>query len=127
MGTVAWIAIGGALGAVARYGLGGWVQRASGLAFPWGTLTVNVIGSLAIGFLVVWLQASQASTELRAFAIVGLLGGFTTFSAFSYETVALAQSGQWARAAVYAVGSVMIGVLAVLGGMAAAQAALRGG
>jgi CrcB protein len=122
--TVVWVAVGGALGALGRYGLGGWVQRASGFAFPWGTMAVNLLGSLLIGFLMVWLRASGASTNLRVFLIAGVLGGFTTFSAFGWETVSLLQQGTWGRAALYALGSLVLGVLAVLLGIALADALL---
>ena len=120
-----WIAAGGALGAVARYGLGAWVQRASGSTLPWGTAVVNVLGAFVLGGIVVWIRAAQPAPGIRAFATIGLLGGFTTFSTLSYETVALAQSGQWGRAAAYALGSLALGVLAVLLGAAAGEALLR--
>jgi CrcB protein len=120
------VAAGGALGAVARYGLGTWIQQLTRSQFPWGTLLINVTGSLALGFLVVWLQARMASVELGAFLMVGVLGGYTTFSTLSYETIALAQGGAMARAAIYAIGSLALGVLAALGGMAIAQQMLRG-
>jgi CrcB protein len=121
---VLWVALGGALGSVGRYGLGSWVQRASGSAFPWGTMAVNLVGSLLIGFLMVWLRVSGGSTNLRMFLIVGVLGGFTTFSAFGWETVTLLQEGSWGRAALYALGSLILGVLAVLLGIALADASL---
>ena len=126
METILSVAAGGTLGAVARYGAGGWVQQLSRSTFPWGTLVVNVIGSLALGFLMVWLRSTTASTELKAFLTVGLLGGFTTFSTLSYETVALIQEADFGRAGLYALGSLGLGLVAVFLGMAAADAFLRG-
>ena len=114
--TAVAVAVGGALGAVARYWIGGWVQDAADGFFPAGTLTVNVLGSLLLGFLVVWLQASLASPELRSLLTIGVLGSFTTFSTFTWETVALLQDGQWTRAGVYAGGSLLLGLLAVVVG-----------
>lgn len=119
------VALGGAAGAVARYWMSGWVQNASGGVFPWGTLAVNVSGSLLLGFLLVWLQASLASPELRAMVAIGVLGSFTTFSTFSYETVALLQDGEWSRAGLYAGGSLLLGLLAVAAGALLADLLLQ--
>ena len=125
MTTAFWVAIGGALGAVGRYGLAGLVQRAVRSSFPWGTGVVNVLGCLAIGFLMVWLRATEASAGGRGFLIVGVLGGFTTFSAFGWETVALLQEGAWERALLYALGSVALAALAVMVGIALGDALFR--
>lgn len=114
--TLVVIALGGALGAVSRYLVGGWVQSVAGAGFPWGTWTVNVLGSLAVGFAVVWLHQTMASTELRHFLVMGLLGSFTTFSTFSLEAVEMIREGLWARAGVYSVGSITLGVVAVMAG-----------
>ena len=119
------VALGGAAGAVARYWVGGWVQTLSGGLFPWGTLAVNLAGSLVLGFLLVWLQASLASAELRALVTIGVLGSFTTFSTFTYETAALLQDGEWTRALLFVTGSLLLGVLAVLLGAAAAELLLQ--
>lgn len=113
-----YIAIGGAAGALARYGLGGWIQGRAGFGFPWGTLVVNVLGCLLIGFSLRYLEAVRLTPEVRAFVGVGLLGAFTTFSTFGYETVALLEEGAWARAAAYSVGSVILGIAAVYLGIA---------
>lgn len=126
MGTLLSVAVGGALGAMARYGVGGWIQSLTRSGFPWGTLVINVTGSLALGFLVVWLQATAAAPELRAFLTIGVLGGFTTFSTLSYEAVAMLQDGDLARAAMYALGSLALGLLGALGGAALGQLLLRG-
>ena len=123
--TLLVVAVGGALGAVSRYLATGWVQGLSGDFFPWGTLVVNVLGSLALGFGLVWLQASVASAEARQFVAIGFLGSFTTFSTFSYETVAMLRDGEWWRAGGYVAASVAVGLMAVFLGMGAANALLR--
>lgn len=125
MGTILSVAAGGALGAAARYGIGGWIQQATRSDFPWGTLLVNVTGSLVLGFLMVWLRTTMVSAEIRALLTVGLLGGYTTFSTLTYETAAMFQEGEWRRAGFYALGSLVLGLVALLMGMAAADALLR--
>jgi CrcB protein len=85
--SVIYVAVGGALGAVARYGLTGWVQAQVAGGFPWGTMVVNVLGSFLLGASVAWLATSAVTPETREFVSIGLLGAFTTFSTFTYETV----------------------------------------
>lgn len=88
--------LGGGLGAMARYGLQGLVHRLAGAGFPYGTLTVNLLGSLLIGILMISLEDRfTSSPELRLFLAVGILGGFTTFSSFSFETMALLRGGDF--------------------------------
>jgi CrcB protein len=111
--TVLVVGLGGAVGAVARYVVGGWVQTLSGSFFPWGTFAVNVAGSLALGFVMVWLQSTIAAPELRALVTIGFIGSFTTFSTFSYETLSMLRDGQWWHATGYTVGSVLVGLVAV--------------
>lgn len=101
------VALGGALGSVARYGVGFAAARCFGLAFPWGTLAVNIAGGVAMGLLAARVGPEQES--LRLFLGVGLLGGFTTFSAFSLETVRLMEH-QPGLAALYAAASVLLSV-----------------
>lgn len=125
MGTILSVAAGGALGAAARYGIGGWIQQVTRSDFPWGTMLVNVTGSLVLGFVMVWLRGTTASVELRALLTVGVLGGYTTFSTLSYETVTMLQEGEWRRAGLYALGSLALGLVAVIMGMAVAGALLR--
>lgn len=118
--TWLYIALGGAVGSVARYGIGGWVQLRAGFSFPWGTLIVNILGSLLIGFSIRYVEGVSVTPEVRALLTVGLLGAFTTFSTFSYETVVLLQRGEWSRAGAYAAGSLALGVGAVYAGAAVA-------
>ena len=113
------VAFGGALGSVARYLTGMAALRLFGPGFPWGTLAVNLVGSLAIGIMaeLIALRFNQ-SQELRLFIITGILGGFTTFSAFSLEVTAMAERGQWVTAALYITASIFISVAAVFAGLA---------
>lgn len=108
------VGLGGALGAMARYMATDWVRQVAGDSMPWGTFAVNVVGSFLLGFFLVWLQSGELSAQARQLVAVGFLGSFTTFSTFSYETVALTQAGQWWRAGGYAMGSVALGVVAVM-------------
>ncbi|WP_297809696.1 fluoride efflux transporter CrcB [uncultured Methylophaga sp.] len=93
------IAIGGAVGAVLRFSVSTGVHRMMGKDFPYGTLTVNVLGSLLMGFFFIMLVERQiSSVELRSGILFGVLGAFTTFSSFSFETLALLESGDWGKA-----------------------------
>ena len=113
------IALGGAVGSVARYLLGGVVQRTAGLVFPIGTLAVNVSGSFIAGFLLRYFMNVQTHPSLRAALIVGFCGGFTTFSAFTTETLGLFEGGEYARAALYVTASLALSLMAVFAGFAA--------
>lgn len=114
--------IGGGIGAVLRYWLSGVIYRYAGSGFPWGTLAVNVLGSFAIGLLVTVLAERFAvSAALRVFLTIGVLGGFTTFSTFSYEAMALFNEGSFGWMSLYVL-STMIGCLAAAWlGLAAAK------
>lgn len=116
------IAVGGAFGAMARYALTVWVDRMLREPFPWGTFIVNAVGSLLIGVSAMYFQRIPMSPEARAFVVVGLLGGFTTFSTYSYETVLLIREGDVLRAGIYAASSVLIGVGAAAIGLVAGSA-----
>lgn len=116
------IALGGAAGALARYWMSSWVYRLLGTGFPWGTLAVNVAGSLAIGFLAVYLLDRTHSTEWRALLIVGFLGAFTTFSTFSLETLTLIEEAELGRAIANAAISVVACLAATWLGTVAARA-----
>jgi len=121
--TVLWVALGGALGSVARYALSGIAVRWLGAAFPYGTLFVNVTGSFAIGLLAALVAADgrpSLGADARAFLLVGVLGGFTTFSSFSLETLNLARSGALAPALLNVAGSVVLCLAAVSLGFATA-------
>jgi len=126
--TSLWIALGSALGGLLRYWCSGLVARWFGETFPWGRLLVNVGGSLLIG-LFATLTAPDGrllvGTVARQFVMLGLLGGFTTFSSFSLQTLALAQSGEWVPAATNIVGSVLLCLLGVWFGHALAVAINR--
>jgi CrcB protein len=100
------IAIGGAAGSVLRYLLGRGVQRVFHTGFPVGTLTVNLIGCIVIGVLAKHFMNDETAPVLRAALMVGVCGGFTTFSTFTLETMGLVAAGDWARASLYVVMSV---------------------
>ncbi|MFQ5690583.1 MAG: fluoride efflux transporter CrcB [Gemmatimonadota bacterium] len=123
--TWLYIGLGGGIGAVARFGLAGWIQAHAGETFPWGTLVVNGLGSLLLGFAVVYLTGTAVSPEFRRFIAIGVLGGFTTFSTFGYETAAFLRNGEWLRAGGYAGGSLVLGVFGVLVGFVLANALLH--
>lgn len=106
------VAIGSALGGVCRYGLSSLMNASGG--FPWGTLTVNVVGSLLIGALSGWLtHVSGNAAVLRALAVTGFCGGFTTLSTFSNETFRMLEGEQWGMAVAYAGVTVVAGLAAV--------------
>lgn len=111
-----WIALGGAAGAWMRYALGGLIRGFTGTNFPWDTMAVNVIGSLLLGMLALLSETIALSEDVRTALTIGVLGAFTTFSAMSYETVRLAQEGQWLRAGGYSLGSLALGLAAVVVG-----------
>ncbi len=106
------VAVGGAAGALGRYWLATAAQRLGGSGFPYGTLTVNVIGSLLIGVLFVAFERGALHHELRLLLTVGLLGAFTTFSTFSLETLVLIEQGLWGRALANVAASVILCLLA---------------
>ena len=118
----AYVALGGAIGALLRYQTGRWMTWWLGpnaiTAFPWATLTVNVLGSLAMGLLAGYLaRHGQGGDQWRLFLGVGVLGGFTTFSAFSLELMVLIERGQAAQGLIYAVVSVLAGLSALYVGL----------
>lgn len=121
MKEAALVALGGAVGSLLRWGLSGALQRAGGGTFPWGTFAVNAAGSLAVGFVATFaLERALVPPAMRVFLVPGLLGGFTTFSALSFETLALLRDGQWPAAAGYALGSLAVGIAAAGAGAALA-------
>ena len=124
MVTYLWIAVGSALGGMARYWCSGVAARLIGETFPWGTLVVNVTGSFAIGFFATLTGPDGrifAGSNSRQFFMTGICGGYTTFSSFSLQTLNLAREGEWLRAGANTVGSVVLCLVAVwLGHIAAA-------
>ncbi|HET8656412.1 MAG TPA: fluoride efflux transporter CrcB [Longimicrobiaceae bacterium] len=119
------LAIGGVLGTLARYGLGGWIHGWAGTSLPWGTLAVNLIGSFVLGFAMRGAEILPVTPEVRGLITVGFCGAFTTFSTFMYETAGLMQNGEWARAGVYAVGSLALGLASMALGLSAATVLTR--
>ncbi len=116
------VALGGALGAMLRYALGGGINAWSGGNFPYGTLAVNVLGSLLMGFLFFYFNDRVAGESLlRPLLFVGLLGGFTTFSAFSIETLVLLTQGDYVRGAINVILSVSLCIIAASVGMVLAK------
>ncbi len=116
------IGLAGALGALARYGLGGLVQRYAGVTFPWGTFMVNIIGAFLFGFI--WSLVEQRlviSVETRVIILSGFLGAFTTFSSFMFETSSLIGEAQWGLAVLNVVGQVILGLMAMFLGLAAGR------
>lgn len=117
------IGLGGAVGALSRHFMAHRVAQMAGHGFPWGTLAVNILGSFLMGLLVTLLaQKFETSQEMRGFLVVGLLGGFTTFSAFSMETALLIERNTWGLAAGYIGASVMLAVGGLFLGIWAARA-----
>lgn len=113
---ILWIAVGGALGSVLRFLISGWVQQ-SILLFPLGTMVVNILGCLLIGLLSIVLLESQVDPVIRTGILIGLLGGFTTFSSFTHDTLRLAEARQFGLASLNVVGSVLCCLLATFLGM----------
>jgi CrcB protein len=120
MFKVALIGLGGCIGAVARYGLSGLVHRYTNSAFPYGTLVVNVVGCFFIGAFLYYIESRGGlSPQLRLFAGIGVLGAFTTFSTFGYETIELAGRQEYWSVAFNILGNVFLGLTAVWLGRAA--------
>lgn len=117
------MAVAGAIGAVARYAVQEWVARLWGERFPWGTLIVNVVGCFLLGFILelVW-RSSWTNPWMRVFVPVGLLGGFTTFSTFSYETLQHAHAGHWGVVGLNVAANVGLGLAATALGLGLARA-----
>jgi CrcB protein len=122
-----WVALGSSLGGIARYACSGLGVRWLGEEFPWGTLFVNVSGSLLIGALAVMIpfEGRIFGADARALLMIGICGGFTTFSSFSLETLNLARNGEWLSAAGYTLGSVALCLAAVWIGYFSAATIVR--
>ncbi len=127
MSRLLWICLGGAVGTAGRYLLGDWLMRVAGPAFPWGTLAVNVLGSFLLGLVMqLALSTDWISPTLRLTLATGVLGGFTTYSSFNYETLRLIEGGSWLLAGANLAGTVVGCLVAGTLGMGLARA-LAGG
>ena len=116
------LSIGGVIGVNARYWLGHWMNQWASPKFPWATFTINVTGSIAIGFLTILLARWHPHPIVKLLLITGLLGGYTTFSAYSFESLVLWQRGDRWHAVSYVAGSVIAGLIAVTLGVLLARA-----
>lgn len=128
--TYLWIAVGGALGSVARAWMTVAVARVAGPEFPWGTILINILGSFVIGWFGAFTVSDSrfsVSPDMRAFVMIGICGGFTTFSSFSLQTLVLARDGRMAQALANIVLSVVLCLVAVVAGHYAGASMLRYG
>jgi CrcB protein len=126
MSAYLWVALGGALGSVARYWMTNAIAALTGPRFPWGTIVINILGSFLIGFvayLTVPVGRVPIPFDIRAFVIAGVCGGYTTFSSFSLQTLELARTGHWIQAAANVLLSVVLCLAAVWCGYAFGGAA----
>ena len=122
------VGAGGAIGSMLRYAVTLWMVEKIGPGFPWHTALINVVGSFLIGVVAVYAQSSIGlSPAVGAFAVVGVLGGFTTFSTFSFDTVTLIADGAGGLALAYCVGTVVLGIAGAVAGMTLARVALHAG
>lgn len=118
MPTILWVALGGAIGSAARYGVNVWAGRMLGSEFPWHTFIVNVVGCFAMGVLVELMALKlNIGNETRAFLTTGILGGFTTFSAYSLDFAVLVERKSYSTALAYGTGSVALSLIAVFAGL----------
>jgi CrcB protein len=121
MRLILFIGLGSFVGGVSRYLISIYFQSKGFISFPYGTLTVNIVGCLLIGIVYGISEKSGLSNEWKLFLATGVLGGFTTFSAFSYETISLMRDGQSGAALLYVMCSVVFGLLATWGGFVVAS------
>ncbi len=122
MSDLLWVSIGGAIGAAVRYVLGIWIIGRMGASFPWNTMVVNISGGLAIGIsLTLLTERIIADPAWRLLLVVGFLGGYTTFSSYTFEALALLEAGAWFSAAWYVLGSNGLGLLATYLGIVLAR------
>ncbi len=127
MSMILLLAVAGAAGTVSRYGLGGLTQRITGAGFPYGTLVINVLGCLVIGYIMqIALNTSIIPATARVVVTIGFLGAFTTFSTFSYETVRFIEDGAWVSAILNIAMNVGLGLAATLLGALLGRITLGG-
>ncbi|HMC56213.1 MAG TPA: fluoride efflux transporter CrcB [Gemmatimonadaceae bacterium] len=120
-----YVAVGSAIGGVARWVIGNWIQLRTGAGFPFGTLAVNATGALLLGVIVRLAIGMQSlAPEMRLLLTTGFCGGYTTFSTFSYETAVLLEQGEYGRATTYVLASVFASLLAMFLGFMIARALL---
>jgi fluoride exporter len=121
--TILWISLGAVAGANARYFLGRWIARIYSASFPYGTLLVNVTGSLLLGFFLIWTtERVLADPRWRLLIAIGFCGSYTTFSSFAFESMSYFEQGHWLLTAVNVVGNNLLALVAVVAGMALARA-----
>lgn len=117
-----WVGIGGFIGATARYGMTRFVADRLGAAWPWGTFLINLLGAFLIGIALTLLtERTVIDPAWRQVIVIGFLGGYTTFSSYTFEAIALAQRGDWVAAAVYVFGSNALGLMACAAGIGLAR------
>lgn len=121
MKNVLYVALGGALGAAARYLLSIAIQAKSGVYFPWGTFTVNILGCLLIGLLWKLFQADMMNSSTYLLVVIGVLGGFTTFSSFGLDGLKLIEQQEIVKAGLYIIGTNIVGIGAVFVGFYAGE------
>ena len=118
MNLLWYVALGSAVGGASRFALSTFVQQRASSAFPFGTLIVNITGSLILGFVLRYALASPSvSAEMRALLTTGFCGGYTTFSTFSYETIKLMEDGDYRQAGGYVLASVVLSLIAIFVGI----------
>lgn len=122
MREVLWVGLGGFVGANARYWLGGWIMARLGSAFPYGTFVINISGSFILGMVMGILEGHVLSPVVRLALAIGFVGAYTTFSTWTYETLRLIESGSLSMATMNVVGSMLMGLLAAVGGLATGRA-----
>jgi len=117
------VAVGGAIGSIGRYLVGLWATRFAGPNFPWGTLTVNIVGAFAIGLVIEMIaRRFDASAEMRVFIVTGIIGGFTTWSSFTLDAVVLFERGALGLSALYLLASLLVSFAAIFAGLALGRA-----
>ena len=121
MKEMLWVGLGGFIGANTRYLLGGWIAARLGTTFPYGTFVINITGSFILGLIMGTLEGHVLSPAVRLAMAIGFVGAYTTFSTFTYETIRLIEGGSLLLATANAFGSLVIGLLAAIAGLAAGR------